>query len=126
MARILVAEDDSVVRQFVHRALDHAGHRATTAGDGLEALRILRRGEFDLLISDIVMPGLDGIALALAAAKEHPDMAIMRMTGFVREAQRAHNLEALSHRVIAKPFTLSEFMAAVESVLSARRPAAED
>jgi len=63
------------------------------------------------------MPGLDGIALALKASKDFPDMPILLMTGFAAERQRAHNLEALIHRVIAKPFTLAEICEAVEDAL---------
>ena len=67
--------------------------------------------------TDIVMPGLDGIALALKASKEYPDMKILLMTGFAEEQRRAHNLEALIHRVISKPFTLEQICAAVEDEL---------
>ncbi len=73
---------------------------------------------FDLLLSDIVMPGLDGIALALKAGKDYPAMKILLMSGYATERQRAHNLEALAHRVVAKPFTLAEICAAVATTLA--------
>ncbi|MBT3810677.1 MAG: response regulator, partial [Rhodospirillaceae bacterium] len=96
MARVLIAEDDGAVREFVRRALVHGGHEVATANDGLDALDVLGVDEnFDLLITDIVMPGLDGIALALKVAKEHPKTAILMMTGYAAERQRAHNLEEL-------------------------------
>ena len=117
MARILVAEDEQAVRQFISRALDHAGHEVTTVSDGLQALEVLQDAKFDLLISDIVMPELDGIALALKVSKEYPGMAIMLMSGYAHERQRAHNLEALSHDVLAKPFTLDQIVGAVENAL---------
>jgi two-component system cell cycle response regulator CpdR len=117
MAKILVAEDDSAVSAFVNRALTHAGHAVTAVPDGLAALDRLAGDSFDLLLTDIVMPGLDGIALALKASKDYPDMRILLMTGFAAERQRAHNLEALIHRVIAKPFTLDEICAAVDDAL---------
>ena len=82
MSRILIAEDDTAVREFVRRALEHGGHSVKTAYDGLDALDTLGDAEFDLLITDIVMPGLDGIALALKVAKDRPEMAILMMTGF--------------------------------------------
>jgi two-component system, cell cycle response regulator CpdR len=119
MAKILVAEDDSAVRAFVVRALAHGGHETVAVSDGLAALTRLAGEDFDLLLTDIVMPGLDGIALALKASKDHPAMRILLMTGFAAERQRAHNLEALIHRVIAKPFTLDEICAAVDEALQA-------
>jgi len=119
-ARILVAEDDPAVRQFVSRALIHHGHMVDAVNDGLEALDALAAGDYDLLISDIVMPGLDGIALALKVTKDHPHVAIMLMTGYAHERQRAHNIEVLSQYVLAKPFTLEQVTAAVEKMLTGR------
>src|SRR5215470_3309538 len=117
MGKILIAEDEISVQAFVDRALRHCGHETVTVGDGLAALTALRNEAFDLLLTDIVMPGLDGIALALKASKDYPDMRILLMTGFAAERQRAHNLEALIHRVISKPFTLQEICAAVDEAL---------
>jgi CheY-like chemotaxis protein len=119
MARILIAEDEASVQTFVQRALEHAGHQTVTVGDGLAALAALKGDSFDLLLTDIVMPGLDGIALALKASKDHPDMKILLMTGYASERQRAHNLEALIHRVVSKPFTLEQICAAVAEELEA-------
>lgn len=120
MPRILIAEDDTAVREFVRRALEHGGHQVMTAQDGLDALDILGGGDFDLLITDIVMPGLDGIALALKVAKERPQMAILMMTGYAAERQRAHNLDVLIHRVVAKPFSLREICDAAEAAMLAK------
>jgi two-component system, cell cycle response regulator CpdR len=119
MGKILIAEDETSVQAFVDRALRHCGHQTVIVGDGLAALAALRGETFDLLLTDIVMPGLDGIALALKASKDYPKMRILLMTGFAHERQRAHNLEALIHRVIAKPFTLEEICTVVEEELSA-------
>ena len=118
MARILLAEDDAAVSAFVSRALRHKGHEVTPVPDGSAALGALAAGEFELLLTDIVMPGLDGIALALKASKDHPQLKILLMTGFSDERQRAHNLEALIHRVIEKPFTLEEICEAVAAELA--------
>jgi two-component system, cell cycle response regulator CpdR len=117
VARILVAEDDNAVSAFVARALRHRGHEVTAVPDGSAALVALAAEPFDLLLTDIVMPRLDGIALALKASKDHPGMKILLMTGFASERQRAHNLEALIHRVISKPFTLEAICAAVDEEL---------
>ena len=123
MARILLAEDDKAVQSFVSRALAHRGHAVTAVDDGLQALEALHEAgagaEFDLLITDIVMPGLDGIALALKVARDRPNLPILMMTGYSAERQRAHNLEELICRVITKPFNLEQICKAAEEVLAA-------
>ncbi len=123
MARILVAEDDSSVREFVSRGLAIAGHDVVTAEDGGLAAEVIaaQGGRFDLLLSDIKMPVMDGIALALTVAAQFPDITIVLMTGFADQRERAHGLEALIYDVIAKPFTLADLMRKVEDAL-ARRP----
>ena len=124
-ARILVAEDDGAVREFVARALEHRGHEVTAVCDGLEALEALDGDIFDLLLTDIVMPGLDGIALALKVVRDYPKLPVLMMTGFSAERQRAHNLDELICRVVVKPFTLQEICRVVEDVLSEHPPAAQ-
>ena len=124
VAAILLAEDDEAVREFVKRALGHYGHSVTAVGDGGAALAALEETVYDLLLTDIVMPGVDGIALALKATKDRPTMPVVLMTGFAAEQQRAHNLEALIDRVVSKPFSLKEICAAVDDALQARMPAA--
>ena len=122
MARILLAEDDVAVREFVRRALTHSGHQVTAVDGGRAALAALAETEFDLMLSDIVMPGIDGIDLALHGTEKHPDMAILLMTGYAAERQRAHRIDQLAHRVIPKPFSLRDICAAVNETL-AQRPA---
>jgi CheY-like chemotaxis protein len=117
MARILVAEDEAPVREFVVRALEHAGHEVTSVGDGQRAVETLITKHFDLLVTDIVMPEMDGITLALKVSKERPDMPILMMTGYAAERQRAHNLDALIHKVISKPFSLTDLLEAVDEAL---------
>jgi two-component system, cell cycle response regulator CpdR len=119
MARILIAEDEEALRGFVRRALADVGHDITVAADGAEALDLLGRGKFDLLLADIKMPVMDGIALALAAARDYPDLVILLMTGYADQRERAHGLDALIHDVITKPFTLADIRLAVASALSA-------
>ncbi|MDJ0894135.1 MAG: response regulator [Alphaproteobacteria bacterium] len=122
MARILVAEDDMAVGEFIRRALTHKGYDVTIVGDGLEALQALSESEddgFDLLLTDIVMPGLDGIALSQRVRSEHPGLPILMMSGYAAERQRAHDIDAMSHRVIPKPFSLREICEAVTDVLAA-------
>ncbi|MDH3472669.1 MAG: response regulator [Rhodospirillales bacterium] len=118
MARILIAEDDVAVQSFVSRALTHRGHKVTAVDDGVQALETLVGDEFDLLITDIVMPGLDGIGLALRVARDYPKLPVLLMSGYSAERQRAHNLDELICRVVPKPFTLKEICEAAEQALS--------
>jgi two-component system cell cycle response regulator CpdR len=120
MARILLAEDEEAVRALVTRALAEDGHQIIAAGDGVEALERLRDGgRFDLLLTDIKMPVMDGIALALATARDHPGVVILLMTGYADQRERAHGLDALVHDVITKPFSNDEIRAAVTEALAA-------
>jgi CheY-like chemotaxis protein len=121
MARILIAEDEDPIRALVARALALDGHEVTTAKDGAEALDALGRegGAFELLLTDIRMPVMDGIALALATARDHPAVTILLMTGYADQRERAQGLDALVHDVIAKPFSLSTIRAAVKNALAA-------
>jgi CheY-like chemotaxis protein len=126
LAAILIAEDDRAVREFVSRALRQDGHDITAVGDGQQALNALEKGQFDMLLADIVMPQLDGIALALKATKDYPGLPILLMTGYAAERQRAHNLDALIQDVISKPFTLEEIRAAVRKMLETPMPSSVD
>ena len=121
MARILVADDEEGLRSLIARALKQDGHEVMTASDGAEALDLLTReqGAFELLLSDIRMPVMDGIALALTAARDHPDVTILLMTGYADQRERAHGLDALIHDVITKPFSLAAMRTAVNGALVA-------
>jgi DNA-binding response OmpR family regulator len=120
MARILIAEDDAAAQSFVARALTQAGHVVTPADDGLQALAALGAAGYDLLITDIVMPGLDGIGLALRVARDWPALPILLMTGYTAERQRAHNLDAIILKVITKPFTLERICTEAAAALAQR------
>lgn len=114
---ILVADDEPAVRTFVERALNYAGYAVTCVEDGNQALSALSEKSYDLLLTDIVMPDLDGIALSLKVSKEYPDMRILMMTGYSNQKERAHNLDFLVHEVITKPFTLEEITRRVTTAL---------
>ena len=88
----------------------------------MAALEALNRqnSAFDLLLTDVKMPVMDGIALALAAGRDHPEVAIMLMTGFADQRERAHGLDALVHDVIAKPFSIDQIKGAVREALVQR------
>jgi two-component system, cell cycle response regulator CpdR len=119
MARILIAEDEDTLRAMCARAVAMDGHEVETACDGSEALDRLNReaASFDLLLTDIRMPIMDGIALALSAARDFPNLTILLMTGYADQRERAHGLDALIHDVIAKPFTLAKLRGAVNEAL---------
>ncbi|KKB13421.1 MFS transporter [Devosia geojensis] len=122
MARILVAEDDDSVRAFVDTALRIKGHDVVLAEDGGLAAEIIgeEEGRFDLLLSDIKMPIMDGIALALDVGARFPAVTILLMTGFAEQRERAHGLDALIYDVIPKPFTLSDLVAKVDDALAGK------
>jgi CheY-like chemotaxis protein len=119
MARILIAEDDEPVRGFVRRALELDGHHVVAEADGAAALDRLvdEDGSFDLLLSDIRMPLMDGIALALAAARDYPGLPILLMTGYADQRERARELEMIVRDVVTKPFSLSEIRKAVSGIV---------
>jgi len=123
MPRVLIADDEASMRALVARAIAMDGHETVTAQDGAEALEILTRegGAFDLLLTDIQMPIMDGIALALSAARDFPDLTILLMTGFADQRERASNLDALVHDVITKPFSVADIRTAVADALASRK-----
>ena len=121
MAKILIAEDEEALRSQVARALVAEGHAVKVAPDGAEALEALGREPFDLLLADIKMPVMDGIALALTAARDFPDVMILLMTGFAAQRERASNLNAIVHDVITKPFAVGDIRTAVANALAARK-----
>lgn len=116
--RVLVAEDNPAVREFIIRSLASAGYKAVAVADGQQALDTLAKEKFDVLVTDIVMPNVDGIALALKAVRLFPDLRIVMISGYAQERMRAHNLDALVHRIIAKPFSLEEICDAVKEALA--------
>ncbi|MEQ8445351.1 MAG: response regulator [Pelagibacterium sp.] len=122
MARILVAEDDENVRAFVTRALEMSGHEVIDASDGGLALEIANEhnGNFDLLVSDIKMPVMDGIGLALAIGAQYPAMTILLMTGFADQRERAHGLDALIYDVLGKPFSLAQLIEKIDDALTGK------
>jgi CheY-like chemotaxis protein len=121
VARILIAEDEDSIRSLIARALRQDGHDVMVAIDGAQALDVLTRekGTFELLLTDIRMPVMDGITLARAAARNHPEVTILLMTGYADQRERAHDLDALIHDVITKPFSLGTMRRAVNDALCA-------
>ncbi len=119
MAHILVAEDDASMRHFLTLALERAGHKVESCEDGVAAYRALEANtEIELLLADIVMPGMDGIELAKKAHEIIPTLKVMFITGFAAIAMdQAGNQQA--PEVMAKPFHLKDLVARVEQLLAA-------
>jgi two-component system, cell cycle response regulator CpdR len=119
MARILLADDDAAARDLVQRALASDGHDVTATHDGVEALERLQGGaDFELLISDVQMPGLDGIELIEKALAITPKMRVILMSGFSDELERAKHLKSKIAGQISKPFTLEQVRAAARAALA--------
>lgn len=118
MAKILITEDESALRIFVARALRLDGHETHEAGDGAEGLEKLAQDDFDLLLSDIRMPVMDGIELAHQAAERHPGMKILLMTGYAEQRERADDLASKIVDVVQKPFALPDIRRAVARALA--------
>ena len=127
MARVLVVEDEEAVRDYVCRVLTLHGHTVLVAHDGAQAVEQMAEHHFDLLVSDIVMPMMDGISLALKVRATRPHVPIILMTGYANERQRAHNLSLLIEGLLSKPFTMDQLLSTVNKALAnARKRAKED
>lgn len=120
MASIVLADDDAAVRDLVRRALTADGHTVHVTQDGAEALEHLQMhaSGVDVLVTDVDMPQLDGVALARAAVKLKPQMAIILMSGFSDQLYKAGELSAMWQSSISKPFTLEQIRALVRTVLT--------
>jgi DNA-binding NtrC family response regulator len=119
MARILLAEDDAATRDMAQRALAMDGHEVVATQDGAEALEKLQAAPagIDLLITDVQMPGLDGVALVEKALAAAPKLRVILMSGFADELGRANHLKGRIARIITKPFTLEQIRAAAKAAL---------
>jgi two-component system cell cycle response regulator CpdR len=119
MARILVAEDDDAMRQFLAVALARAGHDIVAVEDGDIAARTIEQDHYDILLSDIRMPVVDGLALARAARDRLPRLPILLITSYAAEALSARDLIARDVRIFSKPFHLHDLVRQVTHLLSA-------
>ena len=123
MSHVLIVDDEESMRLLVARAIAMDGHDITTASDGAEALEILGQtdGLFELMLTDIQMPVMDGIALALSAARDFPQVTILLMTGYAEQRERASGLSAIAHDVISKPFSVADIRTAVADALASKK-----
>src|SRR5512139_1107325 len=115
MIRILLAEDDDAMRSYLGRALENAGYDVSSVDRGTHALPLLESEDFDLLLSDIVMPEMDGIELAQRCAEISPKTKVMFITGFAAVTLKA-NREAPQAKVLSKPFHLRDLVLEVERI----------
>jgi two-component system, cell cycle response regulator CpdR len=115
MIRILLAEDEEAMRTYLCRALENAGYSVAAVDRGTAAIPLLESEHFDLLLSDIVMPEMDGIELAQRCAEISPATKVMFITGFAAVTLKA-NREAPQARVLSKPFHLKDLVLEVERV----------
>lgn len=113
MIRILLAEDDSVMREYLTRALERSGYAVTAVDRGTAALPLITQERFDLLLTDIVMPEMDGIELAQKAQELAPGMRVMFITGFAAVTLKAGDAMPQA-RVLSKPFHLRDLVLEVE------------
>lgn len=123
MARIVLAEDDQAMRHYLTVALERAGHEVYACEDGEVALAALGTQSYDLLLTDIVMPGMDGITLARHTVQESPDTKIMFITGFAAIAMTQLGELQNKTAMYAKPFHLKDLVKQVEDFLNASRAA---
>jgi two-component system, cell cycle response regulator CpdR len=119
MARILLAEDDAEMRSFLAHCLRRAGHDVSATEDGESAASQLERRDFDLLLADVVMPGIDGVELAKRAARIAPDLKIVFITGFAAVALNSDSEAPKNAKVLAKPVHLRELVSEVNKMLAA-------
>lgn len=120
--RILLAEDEEAMRAYLERALTKAGFDVVSVDRGTEAVPLLEQGSFDLLLSDIVMPEMDGIELAQRCAEVSPRTKVMFITGFAAVSLRASR-EQPHAKVLSKPFHLRDLVLEVERVFEEQQEA---
>lgn len=119
MARIILAEDDDDLRRFLVNALEKAGHAVTSFGEGASAFEEIKQETFDLLLTDIVMPEMDGIELARRAAELDPALKIMFITGFAAVALNPDSKAPKEAKVLSKPFHLRDLVNEVNRLMAA-------
>ena len=115
MTRILLAEDDTSMREYLQRALQRVGYDVDAVGCGTEALPLLEADRYQLLLTDIVMPEMDGIELAQKASEIDPDIKVMFITGFAAVALQSGRA-APEAKMLSKPFHLKDLVAEVDRI----------
>jgi DNA-binding response OmpR family regulator len=127
MARILVIDDDEAIRQALRKALDQAGHKPFLASDGQEAMTLLGSACPDLVITDILMPEMEGLETIHALRQKRPALKIICISGGgeVRPESYLEVAQKLgADRTFCKPFDVRQLLAAVDELLSSGERAA--
>ncbi len=117
--KILLAEDDNDMRRFLAKALENAGFNVSSYDNGASAYNRLREEPFELLLTDIVMPEMDGIELARRATELDPDIKVMFITGFAAVALNPDNRAPRDAKILSKPFHLRDLVNEVEKMMAA-------
>ena len=115
MHKILLAEDDNDMRRFLVKALENAGYQVSSYDNGLSAYQRLREEPFEMLLTDIVMPEMDGIELARRATELDPDLKVMFITGFAAVSLRAEE-NVPQAKLLSKPFHLKDLVREVDNL----------
>jgi DNA-binding NtrC family response regulator len=116
ICRILIVEDDIAVLDACRRILRHEGMLVRTAENARDALNLVQDEQFDLVLTDLKMPGQDGLALAAAIGKIRPGLPVLAMTGYMPE-KTAEQVEELVAGFVPKPFTPDELLSVIRRVL---------
>lgn len=117
MLSVLVVEDDMPMRSVIARMLQNSGFKVTSVGDAEQALEEVKEHKFDLLLTDIVMPGMDGIELARTVSKENPNMQIVFISGFASVAKQDKEFPHKKTKLLSKPFNLRDMVSEVKTIL---------
>lgn len=119
MARILIIDDDDLLRGVLAQALAHAGHEVVQASDGKMGVDQVRSAPVDLVITDMIMPGQEGVETISILRREWPDLPVIAMSGGVTHSNLYLNIAVKigARKMLAKPFTPSQLLAAVDEVL---------
>ncbi|MBN2192252.1 MAG: response regulator [Polyangiaceae bacterium] len=123
--RVLVVDDEASVRRAVTKLVFGAGFDAVSAADGGQALEVLERDRIDLLLTDVVMPGMSGVALAEAVAERYPQVAVVFMSGYAHDVISERGLDTSAMLYLQKPFTRLELLRKVECALGIEMTEAE-
>ena len=124
MARILLIEDDDALRGVIAQSLTTGGHAVWQAADGRQGVDLFHAGKFDLVLTDLVMPGKEGIETIIELRRDHPLLKIIAMSGGMPRSKFYLDVAARlgAQRALAKPFTPAELLRTIDEVLAPPRP----
>jgi two-component system, cell cycle response regulator len=118
---VLIVDDDRILCSVFKEGLSDSGYLCHTACDGKSALELLGNSSFDLMLTDIIMPGMDGLELTYKAKQIQPEMAVIVMTGFQQEESYDRAIGIGASDFIKKPFSIGELTIRIDRVMRDRR-----